>query len=366
MKVFRSAKCSLKFATESKRLRLRQILVEYGAVVNTFIDYFWNTGTVPKRKLLKPVIDLPNTWLTSRLRQVAAREALDMISTVKKRWANSPEKISKPIHRGDLMTCSSTVARLEDTRTSAGFDAWLHLYSLGKGVILDLPVKFHRHYNRLCGKGKRLNAYIVTAKYVQFCFCLETGEKRNQGKTKGVDTGINALASLNDGRQFGLDIKAIIESINRCLGGSKRQKRLRRALRQRMDEVAKEITSEPDLQLVVVEKLKNLNKNTRKRRRLGRKTRRSLGTWAYRYWLNRVQMGCENNRVVFRSVPPAYTSQRCHACGHIERGNRSGEKFRCRSCGHTDNADINAARNILDRFLRGPYGAPFQLKNLRV
>ncbi|HDQ15942.1 MAG TPA: hypothetical protein ENN45_02675 [Bacteroidetes bacterium] len=33
------------------------------------------------------------------------------------------------------------------------------------------------------------------------------------------------------------------------------------------------------------------------------------------------------------------------------------EKFLCQKCGYTDNADINAARNILERFLTGQYGA---------
>jgi putative transposase len=46
-------------------------------------------------------------------------------------------------------------------------------------------------------------------------------------------------------------------------------------------------------------------------------------------------------------VDPAYTSQRCHACGHTEAANRRGKRFCCRKCGHTGDADINAAKNIL-------------------
>lgn len=46
-------------------------------------------------------------------------------------------------------------------------------------------------------------------------------------------------------------------------------------------------------------------------------------------------------------VNPSHTSQRCNHCGHVEKGNRvSQSKFVCKSCGHTDNADINAAKNI--------------------
>jgi putative transposase len=47
-------------------------------------------------------------------------------------------------------------------------------------------------------------------------------------------------------------------------------------------------------------------------------------------------------------VPPAYTSQRCSCCGHVEAGNRPSQaQFRCLACGHAENADLNAAKNIL-------------------
>ena len=46
-------------------------------------------------------------------------------------------------------------------------------------------------------------------------------------------------------------------------------------------------------------------------------------------------------------VNPAYTSQRCHQCGHVAEESRRGERFKCVSCGYAGNADINAAFNIL-------------------
>lgn len=46
-------------------------------------------------------------------------------------------------------------------------------------------------------------------------------------------------------------------------------------------------------------------------------------------------------------VNPSHTSQKCHACGHIEKQNRvSQAQFVCVSCGHRDNADVNASKNI--------------------
>jgi putative transposase len=47
-------------------------------------------------------------------------------------------------------------------------------------------------------------------------------------------------------------------------------------------------------------------------------------------------------------VPPQYTSRTCHECGNVDKNNRVTQaKFVCTACGHTDNADHNAALNIL-------------------
>jgi putative transposase len=46
-------------------------------------------------------------------------------------------------------------------------------------------------------------------------------------------------------------------------------------------------------------------------------------------------------------INPAFTSQRCSACGHVAAGSRESQAlFRCVACGYTCNADVNAARNI--------------------
>ena len=81
MKIIRSTKVSLKETNPEKIRLLNLTLKEYGRIVNLFIDQFWVMPVLPeKNQLLKPIIDsvLP-TWLSARLRKVAAREAIDMI-----------------------------------------------------------------------------------------------------------------------------------------------------------------------------------------------------------------------------------------------------------------------------------------------
>jgi len=48
-------------------------------------------------------------------------------------------------------------------------------------------------------------------------------------------------------------------------------------------------------------------------------------------------------------IPPAFTSQRCSACGHVDPKSRESQAvFRCTHCSRpAEHADVNAAKNIL-------------------
>ena len=404
MKIIRSSKCSIKFTTNKKKQELQTVLEEYGKVVNVFIDYLWDKN-LDKRDLLKNIIDVPITWLSFRIRKVAAREALDMISSVKEvfqwnkqqiqdnifvlerkikntntttrenrrkinNWHNkikankmkiSMVQVHKPKHKENRMSASSNIAELQKPEDAHSFDAWLHLCSIGNKINIDIPIKFHQQYKKLIKIGQRLNSYIITKDYVQFSFEIETGPKKEVKNIIGVDTGINAMASTSEGKQFGKDIKEFVNRVKKCKKGSKGKKRAIRALKQRMDEIVKEILKDTDL--VVVEKLSNLNSNSKLKGRLSRNMRSSIGSWNYAYWLMRIEQWCERNRISFRTVTPYNTSRRCPSCGHTDSRNRVGEIFKCQACGYSGNADIVAALNIRERFLTGKYGACYKSLN---
>jgi len=86
-----------------------------------------------------------------------------------------------------------------------------------------------------------------------------------------------------------------------------------------------------------------------------------IGRWNERYWYGKIQQNCEADRVSFRSVLPYNNSITCPACGNVDKKNRlSTDIFKCSVCCHTENAHIVGAKNSLNRFLTGPYGACYK------
>jgi putative transposase len=58
------------------------------------------------------------------------------------------------------------------------------------------------------------------------------------------------------------------------------------------------------------------------------------------------KLSWEGGRLV--EVDYRYTSQTCSCCGHKAKENRKSQaEFKCSTCGYEENADVNAAKNIL-------------------
>lgn len=179
MKIIRSTKCSLKFTTKEKLQTINIVLVEYGRVCNLFIEKFWlNVPT--KKELLKEVINEPETWLSSRLKQCAAREAIDLITASIESAKELEIKPRKPVHKGTRMQISNQVASFEIPKSAFEFDGWLKLTSIGNKIRLDLPIRLHKHFHELnlISGSEFQKSFIITDKYVQFSWKIQTGPKK--------------------------------------------------------------------------------------------------------------------------------------------------------------------------------------------
>jgi len=93
-------------------------------------------------------------------------------------------------------------------------------------------------------------------------------------------------------------------------------------------------------------------RNIRKGKRWNKKSGQKLHAWGFNQFteLLRYKLALEGIRLV--TVNEKSTSKTCSRCGYVDRYNRKKRGwFKCRKCGYEENADINAARNILKRYL---------------
>jgi putative transposase len=115
--------------------------------------------------------------------------------------------------------------------------------------------------------------------------------------------------------------------------------------------------------LISIEKLKvkNMTKSSKgTREKPGKNVKaksglnRELLRLGFSYFMTRLEQKCVKYGSQLLRVNPAYTSLDCSCCGHRSRGKesrKSQSRYVCVSCGYADNADVNAAKNILQRAL---------------
>jgi len=94
----------------------------------------------------------------------------------------------------------------------------------------------------------------------------------------------------------------------------------------------------------------NLERGSQKTWR-SKKNNTWLHQWAPYLFERFLTYKCEACGIEVVKVSPEYTSQRCSKCGTIESSSRMKNHYHCSVCGHTEHADINAAKNIRDRYL---------------
>ena len=191
------------------------------------------------------------------------------------------------------------------------------------------------------------------------------------GEAVGVDRGVMASAALSTGELMhvpglsGPERKRILRlehKLARARRGSNRRRRVRHAIARlkaretdrRKDWVEKTSTRlAREFDVIRVEDL-NVRGMTRSAKGIGGKPGRNVRAKA---GLNREILRSGWGMLVRRledkasgrveKIQPAYTSQRCSSCGHVDRRSRESQaRFVCTACGFACNADVNAAMNI--------------------
>ena len=253
----------------------------------------------------------------------------------------------------------------------------------GVPASVHVTVEAGRWYLSFCNDdGRDLPSPAETAEWLSGFGLQELGNR-----TVGIDRGVAVPFMLSTGASFDLgDVqKARIQKkqasairwqrklSRRKKGSANRRKAARRieSLRQYEKCVRKDfahqtshrIVGDPRTLLVVFEAL-GIQRMTRKAKptmgedgkwlRNGARAKSGLNrsilasAWAKTKECCTYKAQRAGKLVV--EVPAHHTSQACSLCGHTHPDNRlSQAEFVCQSCGHTENADLNAARNIRNR-----------------
>ncbi len=207
--------------------------------------------------------------------------------------------------------------------------------------------------------------------HVAFAVIPEPVPAPGNGQVVGIDRGVAVAAALSTGQMLhclGLGVRErtrlrrLQRTLARAKRGSNHRGRVKHAiarLRTResdrrkdwAEKVSTDIARRFDLIRVEDLKIGNMTRSAKgTRENPGRNVRAKAG-------LNREILRSGWGLLVRRledkapgrveKINPAFTSQRCSACGRVDRDSRESQAvFRCTACGFACNADGNAARNI--------------------
>jgi putative transposase len=207
--------------------------------------------------------------------------------------------------------------------------------------------------------------------HVAFAVIPQPVPAPGNGQTVGIDRGVAVSAALSTGELLhapGLTgrerarLRRLQRKLARAKRGSNRRGRVKHAiarLRARETDRRKDWAEKTSTDIarrfdvIRVEDLQigNMTRSAKgTRENPGRNVRQKAG-------LNRgilrsgwgllVRRLKEKAPARVEKIKPHYTSQRCSACGQVDRGSRESQAlFRCTACGFAGNADVNAAINI--------------------
>jgi putative transposase len=202
---------------------------------------------------------------------------------------------------------------------------------------------------------------FIRGKWYLFVTCeIETPEPIDAEGVVGVDLGIVNLATDSDGESFsGQHVErrrqwyqARRQALQKV--GTKSAKRRLHQLRGRQRRFQKDTNhhiskrlvakAERTKRTIALEDLSGIRTRARVR---GPQQRARHSNWAFGQLRFFISYKAEKAGVWVALIDPAYTSQRCSACGHAERRNRKNQaEFCCVVCDHQLGADYNAAINI--------------------
>lgn len=213
--------------------------------------------------------------------------------------------------------------------------------------------------------------------FTSFALPQPAVEKTATGKSLGIDMGVTQSVTTSDGEHYSMPLPSANEKARRLRLERKISKQVMGSNRRNLTKLklAKLIAKDADRRKDWIEKMttqlvKENDLMALERLDIIRMVKSTKGTVEkpgksvkQKSNLNRMiqeqSWGLFRERLTDKSeaatiptkvilVNPAFTSQCCHRCGYIDEKNRENQAtFKCLKCDYADNADVNAAKNIL-------------------
>lgn len=344
----RAVKLSLKFITNKKKNKIKNLLFEYHRVVNCYIKAIWNNDNAKLDKQTKELVK--NTRLSERYKSKALKQAIDIVITTKKSAKALKKHVQMSIFKGNAILDSMFV-NIEESKNLKDFDLVLRLSTLNKGKRITLPLKKTKVFNKWKNKplSKIIQGCALSESHVIVWIDLPDLENKKSGKTIGLDIGVNKLIVDSDGNEYGKEFIQIRKKIQRKKRNSKAYKR---TLKERDNYINRIVNQLPydNIKILGIEKLLNLKKGKSKKR--SKNFRKAMIPWRYRQVISRIECKAQENRIRLVKVNPVNTSRTCPICSEVSKNNRKGEIFKCIRCNYTSDSDYVGAFNVLIKTLR--------------
>lgn len=393
----RSSKHSLKYTNKEKMKVLSEFVDEYKRALIFYINFLWNNriengkyildvsqGLYECPKYIDSKIKPIETRLSGRVLKCVATQASSIVrSVLNKRikdedlfeWKKSKnikdQKLEKRLQKVPMMPdvdkVNCELNSLNATLTSGenSFDFWLELGSLFndvRGFKISIPFKNHEQAKKWQNEGTIKNGISLSKGMITLRYEVKDVEIKSIGEVIAIDQGLTSMLTTSRGDEFpldkhGWDLSTILDKLAKCKIGSKGMQRASEHRKNYINWLVKQLNLF-DVKELKLEKIENI--------KYGRNTSRMMKHWSNPLIRDSILKRCEELGVLVTLVENEYNSQRCNKCGWTQKSNRKAKVFLCKHCLNEDDADSNAAKNILNRHLlvEIPFGFRSMKKNL--
>ena len=342
---------------------------------NQFTRIIWRSTLSREDKLILLALNNIKGWLRYEKDSITIYNNGERIEVevtsyhkhlAKKIFKHLLDKNRRPRFKGIALHLDGKVAKLEPKTEgkAKAFDYWLRFSTLDKGKPVLIPLKRNSYAESLEGEFRTFYQILEENGDIKVKVVKELKKKNYVPTTDitAIDLGLNPLIATNNGdlmsRQFLDFLKKMDEKIVKRMALVQRSRglpsqdnkyrmyvrKLREFLKNEINRVLNRLINLYKPMKIVVEKLDFRSPE------LSKRMNRLIQNFGKRYVKEKLERLHQLYGIEIVEVNPAYSSQECSSCGYVDKENRkSTQEFECKCCGNKINAQVNSAKNILER-----------------